>query len=144
MAYCTAAEVQRQAGGLANLIALTDVEAEGEVNTSVLEDAMADASTWIDSYAQKRHATPFASPSARIVRMATQETVYLLRQIRAMVTDEEQLAHEERRLWLVDLSMGKASVGEDPPPARSSEVIPEVFTRDANEPISRDAFKGFV
>jgi phage gp36-like protein len=62
VAYSVQADVERRVGGLAKLVQLTAAPGGAAVDANVLAAAIAEADALIDSYAHKRHKTPFAAP----------------------------------------------------------------------------------
>lgn len=148
MPYSTQADVERVAGGADELIELTDQDGDGVLDTAVLNDAIAAADSWIDSYAQRRYEVPFATVPDVIRRYSAQEAVYRLRQDRNNLTDRDDERHEELRDWLDQLSRGDVSVGVDPEPGPSDAHVAEESDREvevAAEPgkISRTSLEGF-
>jgi len=144
MAYATQAELEMAAGGLESLVQLTDDAGTGTLGTAVLAVAQSAADGWVDSYAQRRHATPFAAPvPARIRLLAAEATVYLLKRRRRMIAETDKIAHDERETWLRDLAKGLVSPGTDPVPAKSTAVVPAIVELDENVGISRESLKGF-
>jgi phage gp36-like protein len=144
MAYVTQTDVERAAGGAAKLAQLTDLDADGAVDALVLSETIADASRWIDSYVQRRHAVPLTEPVPAIVRrFCAQEVVYLLKRPRGAVDTQDQEDHDELLLWLRGVSEGSVSLGVDPPPTHSSSVRPESGDReDVDSAATRDTLKG--
>jgi len=146
MAYCTQADVEKECGGLQRLVELTDDARSGNLDQAAIDlltGKIADADAWIDSYAQRRHAVPFASPSAAIKRLSIKETVYLLLSRRGLQTDDDEKAHERREHWLEGLAAGRVSPGTDPVPTKSTAVAAQVFDRSCDEDISIESLKGF-
>ena len=143
MAYCTVTDVELAAGGSERLVELADVEDDGALNFTALAAAIASSDAWIDSYLQRRHAVPLASVPERVKRFSAQETIYVLKQARNAVTDEDKEQHDERREWLVDVSKGVASVGVDPAPTKSTAIVPEVLERSSDEAISRASLENW-
>lgn len=144
MAYVTQADVERAAGGAAKLAQLADLDADGAVDALVLSETIADASRWMDSYIQRRHAVPLTEPVPDIVRrFCAQETVYLLKRPRGAVDQQDQDAHDELLRWLEGIAQGSVSLSVDPPPTHSSSVRPESGDRsDVDSAATRDSLKG--
>lgn len=143
MAYSAQADVELASGGLANLISLTDFDGAGIVNATSLTAAIASADSWIDSYLQSRYATPLNPVPEHIKRLSAAETVYQLKVARRAVTDDDRLEHGERLEHLRDISAGRAAIGVDPPPAKSTSVVSEAGTReDDTAAVTRDRLEG--
>jgi len=143
MAYCSTADCEAKAGGSARLIELTDDAGAGTLNTTVLDAAIAEATAWIDSYAAPRYSTSFVTVPSMVRWLAADETIYLLKQRRSMLLDEDRTKREDRLAWLRDLSKGLVGAGADPVPPASSSVAAVILERDEDEDVSRDALKGF-
>ena len=145
MAYAVIDDVERAAGGRDKLKSLTDYDATGQVDTDVVDDAIAAADDMINSYAQHRYLVPFAVPVPGVItRMSAEEAVYRLRMNRESVTPLEQDLHVERMVWLRDLSMGIVSPGVDARPVKSSDVAPETGDRnDDADALTRVRFDGW-
>jgi phage gp36-like protein len=143
MAYSDHAGVQKAVGGAEKLLQLTDLENTGSVDAAVLDAAIASADAWIDSYAQRRHAVPFATVPLRIAELSAKEAGYILMTDRGMVPEWAQAQHEERERWLENLAKGLVSPGTEPIPPKSTAVVPSTLPRSLDEPVSRDAMKGF-
>lgn len=145
MAYSTKDEVEIAAGGPEKLTQLTDVKRTGSYDQAVLDDAIADADAWIDSYAHKRFKTGFSAPIPRIIKaLSAREAVFLLKVRRQMDQDDDRERHESDERWLRDLAGGRASVGVEPLPTQSVFVGSETLERSTDEDVSRDALKGFA
>jgi len=154
MAYCLQSDVEQRAGGRAALVQLADT-GNGEVDATIVTAAIRDADAWIDSYAQERYAVPFGLATAPgtvppvIARLSAEEAVYRLRCDRRAADEYDHTKHEQAAEWLTALSKGSVSVGVEPGPNESEQIVPENIIRDASsndadETVSRDALRGFV
>lgn len=143
MAYCAQADVEKAAGGLERLIELTDHAESGNLDADVLNDAIAAADEWIDSYAQKQYAVPFDPAPSIIKRLSAEEAVYRLKDQRDSVTDRDADKHQERIEWLENLARGRVTIGDEPLPSRSSSVTPATGDRsDLAGAVTRDSLGG--
>lgn len=140
MPYATQTQIQLAAGGAERLVQLADWDNDGVVDAAVIAEAQNAADGWIDSYARSRFATPIASPSSTLVRVAAEEAVYWLRKQRGLITDDHRSDHEERERWCKDLAAGRVRPDE-PLPAQSTAVRSAWVSNDDNE-ISREKLKG--
>jgi phage gp36-like protein len=130
MPYSTTADLQNHVGA-AKLVELADLDADGSADTAVLTDAIAAADEFINSYAQRRYAVPFATAPPIVKRYSVEEAIYRLLLGRNAVTDQDAARREERIAWLEDLSKGIVSVGVNPEPAKSdAHVADAVGDRD--------------
>lgn len=149
MAYCDQTDVERAAGGRQRLIELSDLAGTGALDSTVVDQAITDASGWADVFIPKRYAIPIAaSPGATppgIRALVAAEAVYLLKGRRPHnLTDDDRDAHKERFDILDRIAKGTLTPGQDPLPARSSQVAPVTGTRDGETyPMSRDGTKGY-
>lgn len=145
MAYATQQQIEDGAGGPEELRELTDLSERGFVDVNVLATAQAAAEEWINSYIERVHAVPLEDPvPAQIQQMTVDETIYRLKMRRRMHTDRDRQDHEERQVWLVDVSMGRASLGTKPLPAQGETGIASSGDRDdVDNAVTRNSLKGF-
>ena len=145
--YSAIADVQRAAGGREKLIQLSDNDSTGQVDVAVVDAAIAEADSFINSYFQHRFAVPVdpADVTEIIRRMSAREAVYLMKEDRQGLTDFDQERHEERRLWLVGVMDGTVSPGLDPRPNKSTSTVPATGNReDLDFSLTRTKLEGFV
>lgn len=141
MAYATQAQMAVAAGGDARLLELADWDNDGEVDSSVLSQCIAEVDSMIDSYAATRYTVPVADPSVAFQAVAASEYVYWLRQKRSLVSAEHKDEHDERVAWLVRLSKGQV-LPSDPTPTKSGAVKSAWVDRTTDD-VSRDSLEGF-
>jgi phage gp36-like protein len=143
VAYSVQADVERRVGGLAKLVQLTAAPGGAAVDANVLAAAIAEADALIDSYAHKRHKTPFAAPvPATITMRSARIAARTLRQWKQMPLPAD---HEEETVdikWLEDLSKGLVDPGIEPAPTKSELVTDTVGERDTTKSVSREKLKG--
>lgn len=144
MAYATQAEVEKEVGGAERLIELTDFDDTGALDAAVLADAIARADRLIDNYAVARYTVPFDPVPADIADVSAAETAYLLRKARGLVRDQDAIDHEERLIWLKDLSRGRVRIALAESPTASEHVGPAFVEPDEDRPITRSKMTGFV
>lgn len=144
MPYSTRANLVIAAGGEKVLLQLADLNGDGAEDDGVIDAAITAADSWIDAYVQKRHAVPLSAPiPATVVMLSAQEAVYQLRVNRRSKVETDETGHAERLQFLQDVADGKASLGVDPLPTKSTNVVPEVMERRETEDVSRLSTKGF-
>jgi phage gp36-like protein len=124
----------------AKLAQLTSEEGT-EVDDAIVEDAIASADAVIDSYAAIRHKVPFDPVPARVRESSVKIATYMLHSRRADemggVGETIRQEYEDEISFWKDVAVGRATVGEDPPPAASSmtggvvKASERVFTNDS-------------
>lgn len=143
MPYSVQADVERRVGGNVKLVQLTAAPGGVVLDVNVLNAAIADADNLIDSYAHKRHKTPFAAPvPARIVTLSARIAARTLRQWKLMVLATDVDDEKVDIGWLEDLRDGKVDPGVEPSPEKSSLVTDKAGERDSTKNVSRESLKG--
>lgn len=145
MAYATQADLvplRMTAGELVELTDDSETDSDpgaGEVNTVIVDGALAEASARIDSYCRQRYVTPL-QPSDTIKGLTLDIAQYLLFTRRRTTKPNETVG--ERYLdaisFLKDIASGKASldqpVGSTQPQSSSGEALvtstPQSFSDD--------------
>ena len=143
MAYTTRARIETAVGGPAKLVQLADLDTDGAEDAGVVDDAIVEAASLIDSYAGKRYAVPFAAASPTIASLATRIAARILRRNRGMPWPKDDEQAETDRLWLVDLARGLVTPGVEPLPTKSVLEVDEVYERESGRAISRKKFDGY-
>jgi phage gp36-like protein len=143
--YAVQADLERAAGGAANLVQLADLDADGSIDAVGLAAVINDASRWVDSYLARRYDVPLASPSDIIRRVTAEEAVYQLKKQRRAVDADARTEHEDNERWLEGVRDGAINPGVDPPPAKSTAVAATTGVRDSDDPdqVTRNSLKGF-
>ncbi len=143
MAYSTRADLARRVGGEDRLIQLADLDGDGLEDAGVVEAAIAEADSLIDSYAKKRHAVPIANASPDLLGKSARMAVRALRNWKGMPLSTD--ADDERvdLAWLRDVADGRVAVAVSPTPEASSMVIDKAEPRESTKSVSRDKLKGF-
>lgn len=108
MAYATAADMQARYG-LDELVARTDRNATGAVDTTVLNRALSDADAEIDGYLAARYRLPLPTVPPMLARIACDIARYRLWE--DMASDEVRRRYEDARRLLEALSRGTVSLG---------------------------------
>jgi phage gp36-like protein len=121
VSYASALDCQVAAGGVANLVSLTDQNGTGALDADVLARFQAKADSTINGYLRLRFATPLASPSDEIRDHTAALTVYYLREAKQMLTPHELDAHKARIGWLEGVRDGRIRIDE-PSPGKSTAV----------------------
>ncbi len=145
--YSVIADVERAAGGREKLIQLSDLVGAGQIDQTVIDKAIEEADSWINSFFQHRFAVPIdpAELPEMIRRLSAREAVYLMKEDRQGLTDFDKERHDERRDWLDGVRRGEISPGLDPRPTQSTSVVPRTGDReDLDFSLTRTKFEGFV
>ncbi len=140
--YASQTQIQLAAGGAVKLVELADWDDDGAADGDVIAMVQAAADGWIDSYLRARFATPVATPSDTLVRVAAEESVYVLRLRRQMVTELDTEARKQRETWLRDCAKGL--VRPDEPLPAASTAVKSAWVEDPGRAVSRDGLKGGV
>ena len=141
MAYCTQTDLLEQISE-DKLKQLTDDADTGSIDTSVVERAIENADSLIDSYCGVKFAVPFSTVPAIIRAISTDIAIYNLysRGIGAPETIKER--YDEMVDFLKDVAKGRATLGENDPDGVPSESNkPEISGSDRI--FSRDKLKGW-
>lgn len=140
MAYVTQTDLELACGGPARLVEIADWHGVGSADAAVVADAIDAACGWIDGYARLRYGTPIPSPTATIKRVVAAEAIYVLRERRQMLTEQDVATKTARDQWAADLRDGKVRPDE-PLPAPSTAI--RSAWRPSTRDTSRDKLKGF-
>lgn len=143
MAYTTRAAIESVVGGPAKLVQLADLNNDSAEDAGVVDAAIVEAESLINSYAGKRYAVPFATTTPTIASLATRIAARILRRNRGMPWPRDAEDAEIDRLWLVDLAKGLVTPGVEPPPEKSSLEVDKAYERDTGRAISRKKFDGY-
>jgi phage gp36-like protein len=130
--YASIQDVERAAGGREKLEQLSDLDAGGQVDETLIADAVSDAESWINSFLQHRYSVPIPDVDVPEVlrRMTAREAIYILKERREALTEQDQERHEQRRLWLEGVNRGRVSPGVDPRLPKSTSVKPATGNRE--------------
>lgn len=142
MAYSATSGVEIAVGGAARLLALADLDANGVADAGVVDAAISEADSIIDSYASKRFLVPFAAPTVAIATLSARMAARILRRNRQMTLAADVEEEKRDREWLAHLASGLVLPGVDPLPAKGSIVVDKVGERDSSRDVSRERTKG--
>jgi phage gp36-like protein len=145
MAYSTIASLIDAVGGAEKYVQLTDKNDIGVADDTVGAAAIVAADALIDSYAQKRYATPFAAASPVVVSLSTRLAAWELRRGKpgTTITLDEIELHKLDMAWLVSLSKGEVTPGVEPGANSSELLVDEAGERSSLKSMSRDKTRGF-
>jgi phage gp36-like protein len=144
MAYSAQSDVQTAVGGPDNLRSLADLDKDGVADAGVVDAAIAEADAFINTYASKRYAVPFASVPTTIKTLSARIAARCLRRNKPGATLVQDLEDEKNdRLWLTQLANGTVTPGVEPQPPKSEIVNDQVGPRDSAKLNSRERSKGF-
>lgn len=108
MTYCTEQDLITRYGQ-DELIQLTDKQNVGQLDTDVINSAIADADSLIDSYLGSRYDLPVNPVPRSLLRIACEITRYYLYE--TMATDEVKDRYNEAVKSLKAISKGEMSIG---------------------------------
>jgi len=137
MAYVTTAQLlARYSRG--EMIALTDIAEEGEVNTTVLQNAIDRGASWIDSHAKKRRTVPMDPAPDEAEHFNQFLTLYYLHADRHSVTEDLRKEKEALDDWLRAYVDGEVAFSDDDDPdsvaaSGKQTANDRVWTRDDME-----------
>lgn len=125
MSYATLADLVARYGE-DELVSLTDVNRSGAINVGVLNQAISDADSEIDSYVAVRFSLPLATVPKELTRVACDIARYRLYDDRA--PDEIRKRYEDAVKWLAAVANGSRSLGLPPAQAPSQTGGVVAFT----------------
>ncbi len=140
MPYATQAQIQLAAGGEKSFIDLADWDGDNVADAVVVAEAQERADGWIDGYLRLRYATPIATPSATLIRLAADEAVYWIKSSRSMAGEHDIKRRTEREHEMGMMRDGK--LRPDEPLPTKSTATRSVFVENDSE-VSRETLKGF-
>lgn len=114
MAYCTVDDLKDRLDDL-RLAELSNEDGSDDIDSSVVDKAIADADSLIDSYLRGRYTVPLSTPIDSAVSKASQRlTLYFLVENRALNVgigeDFKERNYNDVVRWLRDVAGGKTSV----------------------------------
>ena len=110
MTYCTEQDLITRYGE-DELIQLTDKQNVGQLDTDVINSAIADADSLIDGYLGSRYNLPITPLPRSLVRIACEISRYYLYE--NLATDEVKDRYSEAVKTLKAISKGEMSIGTD-------------------------------
>ena len=136
MSYATIADLELLIP-TEQLILLTDDDDTGDVVIAIVETALDNASTIIDSYLSGRYSLPFANPPQMLKVMCTHIAGYQLQVRREAVSDTWAKQHANAIAFLTKISEGSLSLGASDPVVSGGEsealqvsVADSIFSRE--------------
>lgn len=142
MGYTTRDEIELELGADV-LTALADLDNDGIEDAGVVDAAIRGADALINSYASKRFAVPFPSPSDAVADLALRLAIHALRRKKQCLTAIDISTHADDRKWLQDLADGVVLPGVEPIPDKGSIMRDAATPRPSWKDVSRDKLKGF-
>lgn len=130
MAYCTQLDVQLASGGLDRLIQLSDQTNAGVVGEDIVAAAIAEASTWMNGYLRRIYAAvPFPDGQVPpfVTALCSKEAVFVMKQWRQTVTEQDVMLHQERERELQRADAGHIMVQEERYPVDGGGGTPGAF-----------------
>ena len=118
MSYCTYEDIQGHIPE-ARLVEVTDdlaPNATGEVKVAIVEKAIKESSTLIDSYVRKRFPRPFQSVPEVLRMVCVDLSIYNLyeRVTELNITDGMKLRYDNAIKLLIRIADGEQDIGVDP------------------------------
>lgn len=132
MSYCTQSDLSARFGDT-ELIQLTDRTNSGAINTTVLNQALADADAEIDSYLVARYSLPLDSIPQNLTRLACDITRYRLYENAA--TDTVQKRYDQAIRYLVQIGNGTLALSQITTPASGGTLIESDTAIYSNSPV---------
>ena len=122
MAYCTLSDIKEQIPE-DELLQLTDDDALDEIDTSVMDRAIADADAEIDSYCAERHAVPFDPVPLLVRKYSVIIAIYNLFMRRGDIPDDRETNYNNAVKFLQNVAKGIVSLGADAPAETSQDTV---------------------
>lgn len=146
MAYCTQLQVQNAVGGPAVLLQLTDLANANAptIDSTVVDQAIAEADSLINSYVGHRFAVPLSPIPVVITNLSAAWTARVLRRNKynGQPLQDDLDREETDRKWLELVAKGMVSLGIEPSLTPASEALDIASTRDSTKQISRRRLRG--
>ena len=143
--YATRADVVIAAGGTARLLQLADHDADSKEDDDLVDSAIIEAESLINSYVRKKREVPLPPPVPDVIRTMTANiAVWVLKSRRDALTEADAMLQEQRVQWLENLARGKVDLGVNPAPAASPHNQPSATARPTSKAVSRENLKGFA
>ena len=121
------------------LIQLTDDADKGTVDADMVTRAIADADAEIDGYCGKRYSVPFSTVPAIVRKFSVDIAIYNLYARRKGAPDDRKDRYAAAVKFLLNVSKGLISLGENDPDSTPASNAPEIdnvdriFTRTTME-----------
>ena len=122
MPYATAQDIIDRYGN-DTLLMLTDRDNDDQVDTQVIEQAVADATAEIDTYVAAKYTLPLPTIPSVLVRLCVDISIYRLSATADMVTEEKRQRYEDAIALLRRIAKGEVSLGiSQPAPTSNGKV----------------------
>lgn len=105
------------------LLLLTDRDADGSVDSDVLDEAISDATAEIDSYLGDKYTLPLPSVPKVLVRICIDIAVYRLAYSPDLQTEDIRTRYEDCVKFLKSVAKGEISLGLSVTPDSSIGVV---------------------
>jgi len=122
MAYCTLTDIKEQIPE-GELIQLSDDDALEEIDTSVIERAIADADAEVDSYCAERYTVPFDPVPLLIRKYSVIIAIYNLFMRRGDIPNDRETNYNNAVKFLQNVAKGIVSLGADAPAETSQDTV---------------------
>lgn len=125
MPYCTLTDLTTMVDE-AELIALTDDDDEGAVDTDITDAAIADADAAIDTYLVKKYTVPMTAPVPTVIRkLSVDVALYNLFTRRGRVSEAVEQRFKSAITMLRDIAAGRAGIpgAVDAPTSLSDDAV---------------------
>ena len=110
MAYATVNDMIMQLGE-GEVLSLSDRASAGVVDAALVADALARASSEMDSYLATRHQVPLSVVPSMLKTRCVEIAYYLLCRGARVINDDIVDLYKDAIRWLRDVAAGKASLG---------------------------------
>lgn len=116
------------------LLLLADRDNDGVIDSTVVDQTLADASAEIDTYVAAKYDLPLAVVPDVLIRLCVDIAIYRLASDADMATEERRQRYDDAVALLARIGKGTASLGLDVPPPSTNEAVvvnsqPRRFTR---------------
>lgn len=142
MPYCTESDILEQVSE-DTLIQLTDDLDNGVVDSSVVDRAIADADSAIDTYCQRRYTVPLSPVPTMVRKVAVDLAIYNLysRRDEFGMPETREKRNQAGMSFLKDVTAGKIELGAATPSPTNTGSSVEVSS--STRVFSRDKMSGF-
>lgn len=129
MAYCTQSDIEKQLPQ-AELVQLTDDDADGSPDTGVVDEAIAEADAEIDSYLARRYEVPLDPVPVLVKKLSVDLAIWNLYSRRSVDEPIRKERYQAAVKLLQAIADGRATLGVDPEPAGGGQSIQTSRTKD--------------
>jgi phage gp36-like protein len=141
VAYATIDDVKVAAGGASRLVALSDVDKTGRLNTSAVAQALAEAEAAARTKVGFRYGESDGPVDPALRSAVAAEAVFILKTRIGMTTDTDMELHKERVAWFDDVGKGRATLGTAD--VKSSHVVDAASGGVGDLTNRRERYRGF-